>query len=92
MTVCITRKATRYLRWEKIDYEKAEYYNAYPYADIYQTDPKYTDKVIVKYGPTCRFDKDIVMPPTKHVTISGKQFFAPRNATGMRAELFVHLH
>jgi len=62
------------------------YYNNYPYVDLYQTDIKYS-KVVVKHGPLCKFDPEIVFPPTK-VKLYDRELYAPRNSTAYLTQLY----
>jgi len=62
------------------------YYNSYPYMDLYQTDAT-ADDIVIKYGPLCKFDPDIVYPLSK-VKLYGREFFAPGNTTAYLTQIY----
>lgn len=85
--MCITESAKKFRKWERLQPEKAEYFNAYPYSDIYQTDTKYKDSVVVKFGPLCRFPLNVVYP-LHRMTAMGRSFSVPRNTTAYLTQLY----
>jgi phosphorylcholine metabolism protein LicD len=85
--VCITERNTKYLKYEKFLPEKADYYNAYPYADLYQTSTKEKNSVVVMYGPQCRFSMDTVYPLTR-IKLYDLEVKAPHNYTQYLTQLY----
>eukprot|EP01116_Phalansterium_solitarium_P002153 TRINITY_DN12015_c0_g1_i1.p1 TRINITY_DN12015_c0_g1~~TRINITY_DN12015_c0_g1_i1.p1 ORF type:complete len:345 (+),score=60.21 TRINITY_DN12015_c0_g1_i1:156-1190(+) len=87
--MCITDDAERYLKYAKGDVvEKADYFNAYPYADIYQTSVREKAGVVsVRYGPGCKWHEKTIFPLTR-VTLYGREMYAPGNYTQYLSQLY----
>jgi LicD family len=92
---CIMKeRAPKYFTdWEILDAEKAEYYDKYPYIDLYHTKEPTVDarkgngQVRVVWGPGCTFDAKTVFPLQK-VPFYGKTVFAPNNTTKYLSQLY----
>lgn len=93
---CVTEKVgPRFTKWELPEPDVRNYYNHYPYIDIYSTHEdtvKAREKgpeapVRVKFGPQCTYNVKTIFP-LKKVSLYGHQMFAPNNTTKYLTQLY----
>lgn len=91
---CVTRAAgKRFTDFEILDAEQANYYDKYPYIDIYKTKTATTEArqgkgvVQVVWGPPCTFAAKTVFPLQK-IPFYSKKVWAPANTTQYLSQLY----
>jgi len=76
------KKSNLFIKFDKGDVvEKEEYYNDYPYVDIYQTvENSDAPTFSVVYGPDCHWKRELIFPLGK-ATLYDREVYAPGNAS-----------
>lgn len=85
--LCITDDNVKFKKFEKTIPESTPYYDSgYPYVDLYQATLK-NDQYIVKFGPPCKFNKNIILPLSK-VELLGRKVYAPGNYSAYLSQIY----
>jgi len=80
--VCITDRSKLFIKFDKGEVvEKEQYYDDYPYVDIYQVNEAQNAPTFsVVYGPDCHWKREFVFPLTK-IKLYDREVYAPGNSS-----------
>jgi len=85
--MCLTEEHVKYKKWEKIETQKEEeYYNAYPYLDVYKALTN-NENITIPVGPHCQFNKSTIFPLRK-IKLYDLEVLAPANYTKYLMQLY----